>query len=227
MRSPAALLTALCALAALVLLALAVTDREPRAFTLGVAGAGPAFTLTPGDEACQAPIVIPDRTADFDVVVFTLASAEQPSPPVDVTVATADGRRLASGSAPGGDPPETTALLKRVDVGRVFTREPLRVCLRNAGSADVTLYGSGDLATRTSTGEFNGEPLGADVALSFERASARSLLSLVPVMFERMALWHAGWVGAWLYWLLAAAVLIGVPALLVAALRASVDSGRE
>jgi len=58
-----------------------------------------------------------------------------------------------------------------------------------------------------------------DVALELVRAPERSLLSEVPDMFERASLFRPGWMGAWTFWLLLAAVAIGVPSLLARALR--------
>jgi hypothetical protein len=42
-------------------------------------------------------------------------------------------------------------------------------------------------------------------------------------VFERAALFRPGWVGAWTFWLLLAALVIGVPTLLGRALRAALE----
>jgi len=44
------------------------------------------------------------------------------------------------------------------------------------------------------------------------------MLTALPDVFERAALWHPGWVGPWTFWLLLALVLGGVPLLLWRAL---------
>ena len=139
-------------------------------------------------------------------------------PSVDVTLKALDGAPIARGRVPVGYGPDSQ-IEQVVDVGRVTTRTPMQVCLRNAGALPVAVFGSGDLASRTSTAALNGTPLGIDVALSFEHAEPRSALSLLPALLDRMALWRAGWLGGWTYWLLAAGVLLVVPLLLIVALR--------
>jgi hypothetical protein len=47
------------------------------------------------------------------------------------------------------------------------------------------------------------------------------MLATLPHAFERASVFRPGWVGPWLYWLLAAAVLLGIPVLLARALSAS------
>jgi hypothetical protein len=79
----------------------------------------------------------------------------------------------------------------------------LTVCLRADPPAQVVVY-RGVAATE----------------LAFELVrERRSALAQLPDSFERAALFHPGWVGAWTFWVLTAAVLLGVPALLVRALR--------
>ena len=218
MRRPVTVLLGGCVLAAVVVLVLALTTREREAFTLGVPLSGPAVGLAPGVETCQAPIRLPDAESDFDRVAFVLSGKEgTKGPPLAVTLETEDGKSVGRGRLENYTlNPKLPAV---VDVGHVTTREPMTVCLRNAGRTEVALYGSGDLASRTSTATLNGTPLGVDVALSFEHAEPRSALSLLPTVFDRMALWRTGWAGGWLYWVLGALLALAVPALLVYALR--------
>ena len=219
MRSPLAVPVAGAVVALLVLVGMLLTTHERRAFTLGVPLYGPATTLAPRDEICQAPVGLPDRESDFDRVAFVLATTHgRPGPQVDLTLKSLDGAPIARGHVPGGYAP-SSQIQQVVDVGRVTTRTPMRVCLRNAGALPVAVFGSGDLASRTSTAALNGTPLGIDVAFSFEHAEPRSSLSLLPTLLNRMALWRAGWLGGWTYWLLAAGVLLAVPLLLFVALR--------
>lgn len=227
MRRPVLVLAGFAALAVVVVLVLAGTYQERRAFTLGVVLSGPALNVAPAAEVCQSPVTIPDDQADFDRVRFTLATLEpRPGPAVDVTLKTLDGETVARGRVPGGYQPGGE-LPQSVDVGHVTTREPMQVCLKNAGDAPVALFGSGDLASRTSTATLAGAPTGVDVGLSFAHAEPRSGLSLLPAFFDRMALWRAGWIGGWTYWLLAAVVALVVPALLVVALRGALDAPRD
>jgi hypothetical protein len=212
MRSPVVVLLAVCAAAVLALALTGLTTREHRAFTLGVASAGPVVTLQPGQQVCQEPIAVPDDDAAFDRVAFVLGTR---SLPVDVTVAEPSGRVVGRGRRQDGH----AGGAQSVAVGPVTTRESLRVCLRDAGNGRLVVFGNGDAASRTTTAAVDGKPVHTDISLVFERAEPRSALSLVPAFFERMSLWRASWVGAWTYWLLGAIVLAAVPVLLAFALR--------
>jgi hypothetical protein len=82
----------------------------------------------------------------------------------------------------------------------------------------VAVFGNAGIASRPTTAAVAGKPVDADLNVAFER-DPRSLLSLAPAIAERAALFRAGWVGLWTYALLAALMLLAVPALLVRALR--------
>jgi hypothetical protein len=210
------------------LLAVAVvgaTKADPLAFTLGVTNAAPAAELGLGDETCQEPVRVPDSAAAFDDVVLSLGTYGQPGPPVEVTITpVAGGRPIARGRLARGYPDVQKQAQHRVAVGHVSRRDPLRVCIRNLGLNRVAVYGNGDISARTSTATFNGKPTAADINLSFERSNDRSALTLLPAMVTRASLWHASWFGGWTVVLLALAVVLGVPALLVRSLRATEPS---
>ena len=223
MRRPLVVLGGIGVGVVLLLVVVAATTRERRAFTLGVVPAGPVITYAATGVACQTPITPPDRESDFDRVAFTLGTVDgRPGPRVDVEMQTLDGRTFARGTVPAGYR-STGPIPERVAVGHVTTRAPMRVCLRNAGPTSVAVYGNGDLASRTSRIVLDGKPLGVDMALSFEHAEPRSAVSILPSMLGRASLWRAGWFGAWTYWVLAAVVLLAVPALLTVALRGALD----
>lgn len=209
------------ALAVIVVLALGLTTERPTAFTLGVTAAGAVAELKPGQEACQAPIAVPDGDAAFDRVVVTLGTYRRPGPPVSLTiVGDRTNTSVASGRLAAGYPDITRAPTHTIKLDRlVDTRTPLKVCLRNDGQARVAVYGNGDAASRTSTASIDGKPAGVDLSLVFDRPEPRSTLSLLPAIFERASLWRASWVGGWFFWLLAAAIVFAVPALLARALR--------
>jgi hypothetical protein len=224
MRRPVAILLGICLLGAIAVVVLAARSDRRQAFTLGVTPAVAVGGLTPGQQVCQGPIAIPDDSAQFDRVRVSVASAPAHVPPVDVTIeptrgsaAIAHGRFTAE--SPGGATPRSHS----VPVGHVDTREAFRVCLRNAGSAPVDIYGDADLASRTSTAAVDGKPVHADISVAFDRATPRSSLSLAGAIFARAALWRTGWTGAWLYVLLSVVVVLVVPALVAVALRAAVE----
>jgi hypothetical protein len=212
----------LLALGLVILLVTGLTKRDALAFTLGVTSGGPAAELDARESVCQQPVRVPDGAAAFDDVVVALGTYERPGPPVDLTlVAVRSGRLLASGRLAGGYADITRAPEQRIRVGRVTTREPFRVCLRNLGPNRVAVYGNGDVAARISQAVIDGVPTGTDLNLRFERASERSLLSRTFAMLHRASLFDASWFGTWTLVLVALAVLACVPFLLVRALRAA------
>lgn len=221
---PSRLLIGAGALAALVLVAGALLADTPRAFTLGVTNGLVAAELRPGQQACQAPITVPDD-GGFDRVRFSLGTYKRPGQAVDLTVLPAGGGApLARGGLPAGYPDVDRAPNHTVAVGDVAAGERIQVCLTNRGSNKVAVYGNADAANRTSTATRDGKPLGTDLNFAFER-DERTLAALAPAIADRASLFHAGWVGPWTYVLLALVVVLGVPLLLVRALRAAETDG--
>lgn len=212
MRSRAPLvLIGVAALAVFALIATMATDERGLAFTLGVRPTQVATVLKAGDEACQRPI---DVSADADAVEFQVGTFRRPGPPLDVAVREASGP-LGTAHVPGGYPDNSR---QRVRVGEIKSGERIAVCIHNLGRSRLALYGGPFQAARTSALFLDGKPQASDVTLIFHREPSQSMLSLLPDVFERASLFHPGWVGAWLFWLLAAAVAFGVPVLLALAM---------
>jgi hypothetical protein len=224
MRRPAVI--AFLAVSLLALAAAAVLgarERRTLAFTLGVPSFGPVARLGAGEEACQQPILPSDA---FDAVELQTGTPRRPGGPLAVTVRRTDGALLGRGTFPAARPGQQR---RTVAVGRVDTRGPIAVCVRNAGTRAVALDGGPDVTARTSSAHLGDRALGADLDLVFRRDQPRSTLTLLPAILRRAALFRAGWIDPWLYWLLLAGAVIAVPALLARALaRASLDeSGRS
>jgi hypothetical protein len=217
---PSRLVIAAGALAALVLLAWGLLADTPRAFTLGVTNGLVAAELQPGQQACQAPIAVPED-GGFDRVKFSLGTYKRPGPAVDVAVLPAGGGTpLRSGRLPTGYPDVDRAPSHTVTVGGVPAGRRISVCLTNRGPNKVAVYGNADLANRTSTARRDGKPLHTDLNLAFER-NDRSLAALAPAIVDRAALFRAAWVGPWTYALLLLVVVLAVPALLARSIRAA------
>ncbi len=214
MRRPAVI--AFVALAAVALAAVAVlgaSERRSLAFTLGVTPYAPVATLEPGQQVCQAPI---PAGASFDAVELQPSAQRRPSGPLYVTVARAGDRVVLGRGTLAVAAPRPQRRV--VDVGHVDADGEIVVCVRAAGAGAVSLYGGPDQSARTSTAALDGRPLGADLDLVFRRAHAVSTVALLPRMLARAALFRGDWIGPWLYWLLLAAVALGVPLLLARAL---------
>jgi hypothetical protein len=189
-------------------------DERDFAFTLGVAPAGIAALLAPGEEACQWPVEAVER---FDGVRTPVGTNRRPGPAVAVTVRRGPAREtLARGRIAGGYPDfedQRFALDRAVEPG-----QSVAVCMRNVGRRDIALFGQPDEAKSDTAATVDGRDAGTDMALVFTRPS-RSVLAAVPDAFERAALFRPAWVGAWTWWSLLALALAVVPALLALALR--------
>jgi hypothetical protein len=205
----------------------AIFGERSQAFTLGVTRAA-TTKVAPDGEVCQSPVAVPAAAA-FDGVTFAVGTQQRPGPPLEVTVREADltrpgaldGAVLARGTLDRGYPDVDRAPEHTVWLQRVPDEQTVAVCIRNRGRHPAFVYGNADIAARTSTAFLDGQPTGNDLALEFDRREPRSLASLVPAMVDRAALFRAGLIGPWTYWLLGGLVLLAVPALLVRALRSA------
>jgi hypothetical protein len=225
MRRAVAVLLGTIAAGVVGLLIVTLVDRTPLAFTLGVTRGLVAAEVPPGEVACQGTIVVP-QDGEFDRVRFSLGTYFKPGPPVEVQVLdAASGRVLARGALRGGYPDIGQAPTHAVGVGEVGARRRLRVCIANRGRAKVAIFGQLAVASASTSARLGDERLPNDLSLAFER-EPRSLASLAPAILDRAALFRADWVGVWTYLLLAAAVLLAVPWLLIRALRSSGSPAR-
>jgi hypothetical protein len=218
MRSGAIAFGVSIALGVIALVLVGLGQKSSLVYSLGVNPAIVAAALQPGDRACQAPVRPPHGTA-FDRVGFRLSTSGTPGPPMRVDVRSDDTRRLlASGRLQAGYP-ETGEQV--VEVGRVQTDEPLRLCLVNDGDQPVAVVGQVGVASPPTSGTLNGKAIGTDIAFDL-RSKDRSLLAVLPDIADRAAVFRAGVVSPILYLLLAIAIVLGAPLLIGRALRRAV-----
>lgn len=226
MRRPVLVLLGLCLAAVLALVVVAGARETRLAFTLGVTPSVALRAIEPGQTGCQGPIDVPAGGA-FDAVEIPLGTYRRPGPALAVTVRGEPGGevlargRLARGYPDVADGLQRIALDREVPAGGAIT-----VCLRNAGAARVAPYGNLDISVAFSTYTVDGEPTSSDVAIRFQQP-AQSLLSRFGQVADRAALFRPGWVGPWTYWLLAALVALGIPALLAVALRGALRADAD
>jgi hypothetical protein len=216
MRSARAVVAGIVVAGVVLIAAVALLHRTSLAFTPGVAPAAPVVSLAPAQQACQQPIDVPGG-GDFVAVSVVVGARDASPPPLRVVVQAADGRVLATGRVAGGYGRRSE---RRVRLDRTVHPGRVRVCLQNVGAGRAAVFGNSDLAARTSTAVRDGRPLRVDMTFVFERAP-RSLASELPDIFTRAALFRAPWVGAWVYVVLAALLLVVAPWLLVRAVRAA------
>ena len=204
--------------AVIVLAVLAGADDRRRAFALPVDRVGPVAKLGAGDTACQEPLVAQE---DYEIVELEAGSTGAPRLVVTVARPRGVGRPFARVEVP---PPGRRGLV-RADLGGTIPQETrFELCVTNLGDGVAAVYGSGAIANDLSAVTGDGAREGSDMALTFLRDEPVSVLAQLPEMFERAALFRPGFVGAWTYWLLLLAVVIGVPGLLFAALRETPES---
>jgi hypothetical protein len=209
------------------------SDGRPLQQGLGVFVLQNQVTLNSGHEGCQGPIGLTDRTARVEFNPGTPHAERGPA----VMTLIRDARTsqvLARGKlAAGFDPrvPQTVSFAPAMPANAVVD-----VCFRNLGPGQVLLFGDTAFGTSrvgflgvhptivTSSASLDGQDLpNHDIAMVFPRPKPKSVLALVPEMFQRAALFRPHWLGAWTYWLLAALVLLATPLLLARAASRAVD----
>ncbi len=179
----------------------AAKDERPIAFSLDVAPTREVTILDPHQSACEGAIEA--RAAFAGIQIFIIPGAV-PGAAFELTVRDSrSGGLLAAGRLPAG---YTTRIAPSVSLdSTVPAGRSVEVCLHNEGSTRAAPLGGPGPGSVTESVQGKINPY--DVSLIFLRPHARSLLSLVPTVFDRAALFHPRWVGPWTFWLLSAALL--------------------
>jgi hypothetical protein len=215
-RGGAAVLLVTAVVGVLALAILAASDKRDLAFTIGVVPSIVAADLRPGAQVCQVPVAVPEA---FTRVRLRAGSPGDAGPPLELTVLDNQTHKLLGrGRVPGGYPDPTEQSAR---VGDVAGEQRVAVCVRNVGARRVGVYGNTDAAAPTSRAFRGNHGLPTDLTLVFLRSQPRSMVSALPDALDRASVFRPGWVGPWLYWVLAAAVLLGIPVLLARALAAA------
>jgi hypothetical protein len=218
MRKATIAFAATVAVGVAVLAVLALTRGSALVYTIGVQPQAPVTALAANARACQSPLLLP-RDEPIERIAFNVSGGER----VEMSMIDENGRTIARGAArpPAPPPPGTRPGLTAADVEAVLPRGPVTVCVANDGSQPVTIWGTIDAASGETTAKVDGKPIGADMAVVLERRDERSLLALAPEMAARASLFRARWLSPVAYGVLALLVLVGVPALLLGALRSA------
>lgn len=217
-RAAGAVRTFLLVLSAglIVLVVIGLADR--RGFRLLVPSDSQVL-VQPGQERCSSIIRPPAAGADR-VRFWARASGTGPAPPIVVFVRRSrTAQTLADGTAEGGPAGARTVSLR----GSVAGSRKVVACFLNVGSSAAVLLPPPGTPTRVTVERSAGAADYADVALELNRSDNRSVLALLPDAFDRASLFRPGWIGAWTYWLLLVALVIGVPVLLSRALASASD----
>ena len=171
----------------------AASSRSDLAFTLGVSPDDLAVNLYGDRVVCQEPIDVP---VAFENVQLTVAGDQPSGPPLAVEVLSyPDRRRLGTGRLDVDYDDEKQVPVR---VGRIPDGGRISVCIRvDAGepveeSEGARVFGGPSQAARSSTVVLDGVRRSEDLTLVFLRDEPASLLSLVPDMLDRAALWRPG-----------------------------------
>jgi 4-amino-4-deoxy-L-arabinose transferase-like glycosyltransferase len=199
-----------------MLVAVVVALLQPREDLLGgnSVGARSATVILPA----HTPLCVPDLRipAGTGQVRFNLSTRTELLPALEVVIHE-QGGRVVKGSVPHSPTPG------HGDVSIPVPRFPSRpeavaadVCL--IAAAEVFAWGNDNLQANVPAPTLGGAPQHNRVAVWFlgPAGQQRSILSQLGEMFRRAALFRAGFVGAWTYWLLFVLVL---PALAYGAIR--------
>lgn len=200
-RASVATFAAMAAVGLIALLIVASSDERTTAFSLDIPPEEPIAYLAPHQHACQGPLRPP---ASFQGVRAYLSPAASPALPV--TIRDRAGETVARGDMP------TRAGVAGLYASRLTTpvaaHGPVEVCFTNPGPGVVAVLGASATATSGVLHVGSGATRVAMV-LVFQRPHPETLLSLIPTLFSRAALFKASWVGAWTFWALCALVLAG------------------
>ena len=177
-------------------------DEQSSSFSIDVDPSSAVATLAPGHEACEGPI---QTLGPIGYITLWATPVAGPGPALSVTVREAYGTHsmLAAARVPAGylgpSAPEP-ALSPAVPSGTTIS-----VCLRSDGPSRVNLIG--DIPnTRSGVLTVDGQRE-QDVLAHFLRPQPVTLLSQLPAIFRRAALFRPSWVGPWTFWVLAVMLL--------------------
>jgi hypothetical protein len=205
------------------LVAAAATDHRGVAFSLNAPVSAPLTAFGPGHTACEGQI---EPLLAFGSIVAYLSTDALPGSPVSVRVTdSATHTLVAVGATTPVFPPAKTTVTRIPLSATIPAGRPVTVCFRNLGSHLLALIGSspvdpGILLT------VDGRATGQEAALTFLRPRAPSLLSLIPTVIDRAALFRPRWVGPWTFWLLVVG-LAGIAVLGPLAVRYAARSDRR
>jgi len=179
--------------------------------------------LRPGRTACVSDVLLTPDAGEVAVEVTRAPSAA--GPPLVVT-AQGTGYRAQGRIAGGYDPRsalEIAVMPPRREIGGG------RLCVRNAGRADVWFLGTvEERALSTQRTSIDGRPARVQLAVTLQAREDRSLLARTGQLLDRAAAFRPGYLGPGVLWGLLAASAVGVPAATLLALRRALaeDAGR-
>jgi len=167
------------------------------------------LTLHPRSEACQQGIAI-----DPSVATATVAARPTAGSALPPLLLTLSGTRYRAQTLIASQPGSARITVPISPPAHAVIG---KVCVRDAGTRQVVLSGTGDPRVLTRTrATVNGREVAGAFILTFAERRPRSAIAALPDLIERAATFSAA--GPWLYWLLLPLVVLGVPLLVAGAL---------
>jgi hypothetical protein len=210
----------------LLLVAVAVVEllrpRDVYTGTNSVRTRAPAVEIPDGKTLCLPNLLIPAGTGRIELEY--LGPAPRPRLAASLRIGTSIERTSVPGSPALGK--MTFAFARRADAPEAT---PGRLCVTPHGS-HAFFGGVPGLQSDQTPITLAGKPVDARVAVwyRFPEGERHTLLSLLPEIAQRAALFRPGWVGAWTYWLLLCLVTpaLGYVAVRLLARAAAGEHGR-
>lgn len=184
-------------------------ERQPVAST---AAPSPFFGTTPidlrqGQQLCAEDILIPPDAKIAQMVMEQ--PADRPSPPLEVRLSGPGYDSAPSRVEPG----IAGGTIVYVDIDPPDREVFGRLCVRNLGRTSARLVGTTEFRTQAAQqASVDGEPIAADLTLTFLDDRRVSALAFLPEIVDRMTTFRAFLGAEWLLWLLLVLVVVGVPA---------------
>jgi hypothetical protein len=213
MRRPVSVALAVYALA-LALFAVFVAVpfvTEKREFPAEVPSPAPLravdlVNVGPGSRICMSDLVV---SRESRAMRFSVASYRRPGPSLRVSIKAGDYG--ATRSVRGGYPDNS---IVQVPIPPPPSGRPAVVCVTNTGKRRLAFYGAGlDPAHSRVRVLLNGSFQHSTPTFSFVELKRMSIAERAGVTAGRIAVFRGFLDHAWIVWLLAAAMLVGVPLL--------------
>jgi hypothetical protein len=163
----------------------------------------PFVELRRGQQVCFEPAVMDTHS---ELAVFRVSTFKHPGSPIALTI-TGPGYRFATRTRDGYPDNETL----QVPVRAPKRDLAVRICLRNAGTRKMALFGDNDQTKAPLTVTLAGKEIGVAVQFGFFERRPVSIVARLPTIFQRMQTFRPGFLGPWLFWPLALLCVVGLP----------------
>lgn len=194
---------AFVALLGVVALAVAgANDQRDTSFSLDLPAIGPVTAVGPNRQVCQGPI---SAAAPFAGIQIWLGPVPAPGTTLRIRAISAAGATLATGALTTMSPVAFTPSV-RLD-HTVPSGTQLSICIQNRGRVAVSPLGA-PAQPRSGALTVDRRRIGSGASIVLLRPHSESLLSSLPTIFRRAALFRPNWVGAWAFWLLLAGLAV-------------------